>query len=93
LPLVYYSLQVFRDIENPLGEFLEADMSFKTSDEMIVAQILVRMDLMEGLVEEMEIEVGSNLHVQSLHVGLRTCSRTLSSRGFDKIPRNLFSFF
>jgi len=41
LPIEYWSKEVFKEIGNTLGQFLEADMSFLKSKKMTMARILV----------------------------------------------------
>ena len=47
----------FSTIDNILEMFTEADMSFEEFGVIMVANILVRLDLREGFLEELEIEM------------------------------------
>jgi hypothetical protein len=51
---------------NNIGTFLEVDEQFKIDTSHLVAYILVELALKDGLVEDIEIEVGSQNHVQML---------------------------
>jgi hypothetical protein len=62
----YWSHEAFNRIDNYLGEFLEADMSFKESGQMKVARILVCINVREGLREEIDMKWGPYAHTQKL---------------------------
>ena len=53
------TVEVFRDIGNKIGTFLEDDKHIKVDTSHSVAFILIEIDLRDNLVEVMEIEMGS----------------------------------
>jgi hypothetical protein len=57
LPLEFWTKDIFKLIGNTLGSFIDAYMSFLESDEYVVAQILIQINLWEGLVEDLELGV------------------------------------
>lgn len=52
----FWTKEVFRAIGNTLGIFLEADMYFRETRDMILARTLVRLDPREGLAEEIHLQ-------------------------------------
>jgi hypothetical protein len=66
LPMQYWNFVRFATIENKMGSFIEADMSFEESGHMSVARILVRLDLRSSLLQEFGIESMSGSFVQTL---------------------------
>lgn len=46
---------MLRDIGNKLGDFLEADMSFKTTKTKSIAKVLVNLDPREGLFVDLKL--------------------------------------
>lgn len=55
LPQLLWTIKIFRDIGNVLGQFLEADMSFIQTCEQGTARIVVRLNPREGLSEEIQL--------------------------------------
>jgi hypothetical protein len=53
LPPEFCSYKCFKSVNDAMGSFLEADMSFKESGEMTMVRILVSLNVHEGLAEEM----------------------------------------
>lgn len=49
LPIHLKNLSFFKMLGNHLGEYVDVDFSFKTTREMAVAQVLVLLDLREGI--------------------------------------------
>jgi hypothetical protein len=71
LPIELWSLEVFQAIGNSLGDFYEADMSYEDSSLFTIAQILVFIDIWEGLAPEMVLQKGNNSFTQILdHCGV-----------------------
>jgi hypothetical protein len=56
----------FSAIGNKLGEFIEADLSFEDTGLMSVARILVKLDLVLGLLKDLTIETASGSFIQPL---------------------------
>jgi len=56
----------FKAIGNHLGEFIAADMTYKISNRMSVARMLVRMDFRKGFPAEMGIETEWGIITQKL---------------------------
>jgi hypothetical protein len=50
-----WTKKIFTELGNTLGTFIYADMYFLESREMVVSQIIVSLDIREGLVEYLEI--------------------------------------
>ena len=59
LPRQYWSKEHFICIGNILGTFLEVDLSFKVTKLHRVAQILVNINVREGLYEEIHLSWGN----------------------------------
>eukprot|EP01018_Ginkgo_biloba_P023075 Gb_32325 [translate_table: standard] len=66
LLLDFWSLEVFKEIGNSLGSYIEADMSFVDTNAMSMARILVSLDLREGLGDNILISKGGLGHNQLL---------------------------
>eukprot|EP01018_Ginkgo_biloba_P004985 Gb_28741 [translate_table: standard] len=66
LLLDFWSLDIFKEIGNTLGTFLEAEQGFVDSNSLSVARILVSLDLREGLAKEILIQKGGFSHSQLL---------------------------
>lgn len=58
LPLPFWTEEHFSKIENLLGSFLEADLSFKVTKLKRVAKIVVNITIREGLVGDMQMDWG-----------------------------------
>ena len=52
LPIQLWTPAFFKLLGNQLGEYVDADFSFKITREMVVACVLVLLDLREGLASE-----------------------------------------
>lgn len=52
LPIHLWNLSFFKMLGNHLGKYVDVDFSFKTTEEMAVARVLVLLDLREGLAPE-----------------------------------------
>jgi hypothetical protein len=66
LPLQFWSLDYFKAIENFLGDFLEADLSYEEIKQRKIARILVNLNVREGLGEEIDLTWGNYTHTQIL---------------------------
>eukprot|EP01018_Ginkgo_biloba_P010712 Gb_14385 [translate_table: standard] len=66
LPLDFWSNEVFKEIGNSLGSFIEVDMSLVDTNAMSVVRILVSFDLREGLGDNILIQKGELVHNQVL---------------------------
>lgn len=67
LPLQLWTMEHFKAIGNFLGEFLEANMIFKEAKQRKVANILVCLNIREGLGEEVDLKWGIYSHTQKLN--------------------------
>jgi len=65
-PFQFWKEKFFRKIGNMLGEFLEADESFKDSNQKRMARILVNINVREGLGDAVELVLGHYRHIQKL---------------------------
>jgi hypothetical protein len=59
-------LEYFKAIGNFLGDFLEADLSFKKTKQRKIARILVNINVREGLEEEIDLTWEGYTHTQLL---------------------------
>jgi hypothetical protein len=59
-------LEHFKAIENFLGDFLDADLTFEETKQRKVARILVNLNVREGLGEEVDLRWGRYTHTQRL---------------------------
>jgi len=59
-------LDYFKAIENFLGEFLEADLSFEKTKQRKIVRILVNLNVREGLGEEIDLTWEGYTHTQLL---------------------------
>jgi hypothetical protein len=62
----FWNTHRFAAIGNLLGCFLEVDMSFENTGYMSVARILVRINLRQGLLQEITIDSAAGTFVQTL---------------------------
>ena len=66
LPLHFWDLYHFKRIGDIIGTFLEADLSFRETNEKKVVRILVNINLREVLAESINLEWGSEIIPQLL---------------------------
>ena len=66
LPMKLWSNKISREIRNSLGGTLDIYLSFKFRVHKKVAHVLMEVDTSEGLVDGMEIMVGSFVILQTL---------------------------
>ena len=55
IPIDFWIELRFRELWNAMGTFMDADMSFCITGQMLVARILVSLDIRVGLAKEMEL--------------------------------------
>lgn len=66
LPFELWSLAFVRLFGNHIGEFIDADYSFKQTRDMAMARILVLIDLREGLAEDLCLDTNYGSFTQML---------------------------
>jgi hypothetical protein len=70
LPLEFWSEEVFREIGNSLGSFIQAHLRFHSKRNLSLDKILVDVDLKHGLVTKITLQKGPKSIVQALGTGL-----------------------
>jgi len=66
LPLQFWEEEHFQSIGNLLGEFLESDKSYLDSKQRKMARILVKINVREGLGDEVDLAMGPFRHTQKI---------------------------
>jgi hypothetical protein len=66
LPFHLWTFEHFKSIENYIGDFLDADMTFEETKQRKVERILVNLNIREGLGEEVDLSWGSYTYNQRL---------------------------
>jgi len=62
----YWNHVFFASIGNKLGNYIEADMSFEETGLILVVDILLRLDLQSGLLQELNIDTETGYFIQHL---------------------------
>jgi hypothetical protein len=66
LPAEFWSKECFKEFGNALGTFLDVDMSFLSTGDLIVACILVLLNVRGGLPKDLELVVDNSSYMQKL---------------------------
>ena len=67
LPFEFWSNNICKAIGNSLGSFKEVNLSYLSIGQTCVANILVILDLREGLVEKIVLHKDGHKHVHALY--------------------------